>query len=134
MGNPFVPLNNNIGRIVYFSTIVISAVTGSYTSNANALAILPKGKWLLFPTLIGGGTTSQTSNQIFISDNSNNDATGLLGVGSATVNAVTLGVTEQLSGITDPVFFDKNTPIYAKARTGGANNTVTISGFAVQIG
>lgn len=124
-----------VGEKLDFTARTISGVTTGYTANSGGkLATLTPGVWLIFAQVSSGGGAGLTGYGAFIATGTNNaDDQWITGTSANTtfVNDVNFGSSTQMVVVTYNA--TTSTDIYAKAKTYGASQTITIRGYAVRI-
>jgi len=122
-----------VGEKLDFTTASISATTTGITANTTALTTLTPGVWMIVGNVGSGGNASLTGIQAFIATGTNNAADQYL----TSANDATVVSDPAFGGRTPMIVLyykaTTSTPIYAKAKSYGANTTVTVQGYAVRI-
>ena len=128
------PATNMLGERLTFTARACSATTTQWVPNASALTTLTPGSWILYSWATDSGGASTTWASAGISTNTTTDAGAFTGAiaGPSYMSDPAIGF-QNWSMQTATIDVSVATPIYAKAKAGGAAQTVTVNGFAVRI-
>lgn len=131
--NPFVSLDSRIGEKISFTLRAVSAVTSNYVANASPLVTLGPGTWQLFGEFAVTQVASLTWGGTGIATNTASDSTGFINSFAGYVCNASVPVQGPCCPVTITVPEGTTQVLYAKAKTLGANTTISVGGFAVRI-